>query len=92
MNISDMMNCAADGVYQRGASAGRIILIRHRSDLLYIHPVVQYIALTVEKYDGDQGFARFLFLFLNHGIEAADGISLQSAHGTAAVKDKYDFR
>ena len=49
---------------------------------------MQYLARAVEEDSGDQGIALGLFLFGNHRIKAADGISLKSTHGAAAVEDK----
>ena len=48
-------------------------------------------ALVVEKHGGDHSLTLFLLLLFDHGVEAADGVALQSAHGAAAIQNKNQF-
>ena len=86
-----MMDCATDCIQQGGATPHGIVPIGQRFDVLNIYPVMYDLTHIVEKYGGDQSFAVFFFLLLNHGVETANGISFKSTHRSTAVKYKDDL-
>ena len=92
MDISDVVDCSADSIQKGGAAPHRVVLIGHRLDVLDAHTVMNNLAGVVEENSGDESFALSLFLFLDHGVEASDGVSLKPTHRAAAVKNEYDLR
>ena len=86
-----MVDGPAHGVQQRRAAPGEILLLRHERHLGKGQAVVDDHALIVKQHGGDQGLARLLFLPLDHGVEAADGVRLQPRHGAAAIQDENQF-
>ena len=49
-------------------------------------------AAVGKQHRGDQGLALRLLLTLDHAVEAADGVGLQSGHGTTLVQDEDHLR
>ena len=39
----------------------------------------------------DEGFSLLRLLLLDHGVETADDVAFQSAHGAGTIKDEYKF-
>ena len=91
VDVADVVDGVANGVHQRRAAAYLVIRVSHGRHLLYLHTVMQYAAEVVEQHGGYIGRARFLLLLFQHGVEATDGVALQSGHGAAAVKNKYQL-
>ena len=91
VDVADVVDGATDGVEQGGAAADVVLGIRHGLDLVDLHAVVEDFGPVVEEQDRGQDLALFVFFFLSvdHAVEAADGVGLQAAHGTAAVQDQY---
>ena len=87
-----MVNRPADGVDEGGAAPDGVIPVRHFRHLRELHPVVEHLGHIVKEDRGDVCLAGLLFLLFDHGVEAADGVLFQSAHGAAAVKDEDQFR
>ena len=92
VDVPDVVDGPADGIQKGGAAADDVVLFRHGGHLLNGHPVVDDRAGTAEEDRGNKGLALLFFLLFDQGIEAADGIRLQPAHGAAAVQDKDDLR
>ena len=92
VNVSNMMNRAANRIQQGSAAADKIIPVRHRRNLLNRHAVVDHIAHVIKENGRNQRFTRLFLLLFNHGVKAADGIPLQPAHRAAAIQDKHNFR
>ena len=91
VDVADVVDGAAHGVQQGRAAPGEVLLLRHGRRPVERQAVVDDRALAVEEHGGDQRLARLLFLFRDHGVEAADGVPLQPAHGAAAVQDENQF-
>jgi len=92
VDISNVMNRAADSIQKRGAAANGIVLVGHRLDLLNRYTVMNNLTHVVKEDGRDQCLAILLFLLFNHGVEASDGVCFQPAHRAAAIKDEYDLR
>ena len=89
MNMCDMMDRSSDGIQQCRAAAHIILLLGHWLDFSDINTVIQHLVPIVKKHYRDQCVSFLLFLPLDHAVESADGILLQSAHGSAAIEDHY---
>ena len=86
-----LVDRTSHSIQKRRHAAGRIILIRHFADILEFPPVIKHLILIIKKNGRHMGvYVQFLFLF-NHGIETANRITGQVAHGTAFIKDKDHF-
>ena len=92
VDISDVVDGPADGVQQGGAAPDRVLLFRDGPDIAHLHPVVKHLAPVIEEDSGNEGLAGLLLLLFDHGVEAADGVALQSLHGAAAVQNEHQFR
>ena len=90
--VPDVADGPAHRVQQSRAAADAVFLFGDGTDLAQLHPVVQHLDPVVKEDGGDQGLAGLLFLLFQHGVETADGVLLQSLHGTAAVQDEYQLR
>ena len=86
------MDGFANGVQQGGAAAHEVFLAGDGNDVVEGDAVVEQFILVIEERRGDRDFARALFLPLEHGIVAADGVVFQARHGTAAVQNHHKFR
>ncbi len=91
MDIFDVVHGVADSVKQSGAASDGVIPVGHLGHLRDREPVVENHALVVEEYGGNERLSFILLLLSEHGVEAADGVALKSAHGPAAVEDKNDL-
>ena len=91
MNISNVMNRAADGVDQRRASAHEVLAICQGFDLPQVNAVMDNRVLVSEQHRGDQSLALRLLLALDHAVEAADRVCFQTGHGAAFVQDEDHF-
>ena len=91
MHVADVVDGAADGVQQRGAAAYLIIKRGEGLYVLHAYPVVDDAAFVVEQHGGYIRLVPGSLLLFDHGIETADGISLQTGHGAAAVQDKNEL-
>ena len=49
---------------------------------------MEHLGLIVKEDGGDEGLAGLLLLLFDHGVEAADGVTLKPLHGAAAVQDE----
>ena len=76
--VPDVMDGSADSVKQRCAAAGEIFLLRHGRNFAERQTVVDDCAFIVEEHGGDERLAGFFLLLCDHGVEAADGVRLQS--------------
>ena len=88
LDVPNVVDGPTYGVQQRRAAPGEILLLRHERHLGKGQAVVDDHALIVKQHRGDQGLACLLFLPRDHGVEAADGVRLQSRHRTAAIQNK----
>ena len=52
---------------------------------------MNHLSVSAEQHGGNIGSAFGLLLLFDHGIEAADGVALQTSHGTAAVDNENQF-
>ena len=91
VHVAYVVDSASDGVEQCGATAGVVFLLGEGSDVRERYAVVEHLHLGVEKYRRDIRLALLLLLLIDGGVEAPDGVLLESAHGTAAVQDENDF-
>ena len=91
MDIADVMNSAAHRIQQGSTATGEVLLLSHTGNLVQWQAVMDDHTLVVEEYGGHHGLALFFLLLFNHGVEAADGVALQPAHGSAPVQDKNQF-
>ena len=78
MDVHDVMDGSADSVKQRCAAAGEIFLLRHGRNFAERQTVMDDCAFIVEEHGGDERLAGFFLLLCDHGVEAADGVRLQS--------------
>ena len=92
MDVADVVDGPADGIQQGGAAPDIVLLFRDGPDLLQGYPVVEHLGLVIEEDGRNEHLARLLLLLFDHGVEAADGVPLQSLHGAAAVQDEHQFR
>ena len=92
LDIADFFDGSADGVQQRGGTAGLVILRRDRADRADVDTVVQQAVIVVKQRGGDAALAGRVLLLFEHRVEPADGIRFQPAHGTAFVQYEDQFR
>ena len=81
----------ADRVQQGCAAAGDVVPRRERPDVRDRLPVMDHLHPVVEENRCDHRFPLFLFLLFQEAVVPADGVGLQSVHGTAAVDNEDDF-
>ena len=91
MHIGDMVYCTADCVQQSCTSTHKILAVCQRLYLPYVSAVIDDSIVIAEQHSRQNCIARCRFLLLHHRVEAADRVTFQSRHGTASVKDEYDF-
>ena len=91
VHIPDMVDRAAERINECGTAAHLILRCRHRLNFPDIHTVMDDPAVAGKENCGDQRFALGFPLLLNHAVETADRILLQSEHGTALIKNKDHF-
>ena len=91
MHIFDMLDRSADCIYERSAASDEILLLRHGQHTPHIHPVMEDLVLVIKEHRGNYSFTVRFLLLLHHGIETADGVLLQTGHGSASVQDKCQF-
>ena len=89
VDVGDVMHGTADGVNQGGTAAYVIVPVRHFRDFLQGDPVVKHLAPVIKEDSGYERVSGLLLLLFDHGVEAADGIRLQSAHGAAPIQDEH---
>ena len=79
------------GVEQRGAAAHLVILAREVLDLAQVDVVVEIGDVVVEEDGGHVCPALHLAVLLQHRVDAADRVALQSHHRTATVQDENEL-
>ena len=92
MDVADVVDGPTDCVQKGGTAPDIVLLIGDGPNIAQLHPVVEHLGLIVEEDSGDECLAGLLLLLFDHGVEAADGVPLQSLHGAAAVQDEHQFR
>ena len=88
LNVRHLLYAVANGIQQRRAAPDVVVLFGQRRNGVQREAVVQQLHLVVEQDGGHVGFAFLLLLPGQHGVEPADGVRFQPAHGAAAVKDE----
>ena len=91
VNVSDVVDGSADGIQQRGAAPDIVFLSGNRFDLACLYPIMEHLGPVVEENGRDKGLTGFPLPLFQHGIEATDGVALQSLHRAATVQDEYQF-
>ena len=91
VNVCDVADGPAQSVQQRGAAPDTVIPVCHGPDRLQLRPVMDDLAAVVEEHSGHEALALRLLLLFDQAVEASDGVSLQAAHGAAAVQDEYQL-
>ena len=76
MDITNVMDGTTHRIQQSSTATNIIFLAGHRFDLLNVHTIMDHFAIIVEQHRADQRFSVFSLLFLDHGIEAANGVIL----------------
>ena len=88
LDIHHLFHAVTDGIQQRRAAPDVVVLFGQRRNGVQRKAVVQQLHLVVKQDGGHVGFALLLLLPGQHGVEPADGVLLQPAHGTAAVQNE----
>lgn len=86
-----MMNSAAHRIQQGSTATGEVLLLSHAWNSVQRQAVMDDHALVVKEHGGHYGLALFFLLLVDHGVETADGVTLQSAHRSAAIQNKNQF-
>ena len=92
--MADKVNaadCLSHCVKKRRHAAGGIILFRHLFHIFDVTVIMENFIAVAEKYRCHADILTGLLLFFNHGIETADRITGQVAHGAAFIKNEDHF-
>ena len=91
VNVTDMVNGAAECVQKRGTAADKIGLFGHRLHGLQINAVIQNLCRIRKQNRGNIHFSVLFFLFFEHGVKPADCVLLQAVHRSASIQNEHQF-
>ena len=91
VDVADMVDGAANSIQQSGTAPHLVIAAGHGLNVPNVRTIVNDLADVVEQDGGNVDLPFLCPLLLNGGVKAPDGVGLKARHGTATVKDEYEF-
>ena len=89
--LADVVDGAADGIEQGGATPGHVAGGVERAHFLQRCAVGMQEVFIVEEHEREVGFTGSFLLFLEEGVETGDGGFGERAHGARAIENISDF-